>query len=58
MSVIGFCIALGSALGCPELDGESVTLIASGCTTLSAYIIGEGIADAAHTKKQENNGEK
>lgn len=45
MAVIGFLVAVGSAFGCPDIDSESVTLIASGCVALSAYILGEGIAD-------------
>ncbi len=46
-AVIGFAIAVGSALGADELSTESVTLIVSGCAALCAYILGEGIADAS-----------
>ena len=53
MSAIGFFVAIGSAFGAPYLDGERVTLIASGCAALSAYVIGEGIADASHSKEKD-----
>ncbi len=51
-AIIGFCIAVGSAFGVPEIDVESVALIVSGCAALSAYILGEGIADGAKKKDE------
>lgn len=49
-AVIAFFVAIGSAIGFPEIDEESVTLIVSGCAALAAYIIGEGIADSGKGK--------
>lgn len=52
-AIIGFCVAVGAAIGMPEMDEESVMLIASGCAALVAYIIGEGIADCGRYKNEE-----
>ena len=49
-AIVGFCVAIGTAIGCPDIDEESVTLIVSGCAALAAYIIGEGIADSGKAK--------
>ncbi len=45
VAVVGFCAAIATALGCPELSAEQSGVIAAGCAALAAYIIGEGIAD-------------
>lgn len=45
-ALVGFFVAIGTAIGCPDIDEESVTLIVSGCAALAAYVIGEGIADS------------
>ena len=51
MAIIGFCVAVGSAFGFPDMDSEGVMLIASGCAALSAYVVGEGIADGLGKSK-------
>lgn len=51
-AIVGFCVAIGAAIGFPDMDEESVTLIASACAALAAYIIGEGIADAGKYRAQ------
>ena len=58
VSIIGFCVAVGSAFCDVELDNESVTLIASGCAALCAYVIGEGIADASRSSEQKKDNDK
>ena len=55
ISIIGFCVAVGSALGLPDIDSEGVALIASGCAALSAYVIGEGIADGLGKGSQNDS---
>ena len=55
LAIIGFCVAVGSALGFPDMDSEGVALIASGCAALSAYVIGEGIADGFGKGSKDNN---
>ena len=56
-AIVGFCVAIGTAIGFPDIDEESVTLIVSGCAALAAYIIGEGIADAGKGRGQNSNEE-
>lgn len=53
VAIIGFCVAVGSAFGFPEMDREGVLLIASGCAALSAYVVGEGIADGFGNKNKD-----
>lgn len=45
-AVIGFLVSVGTAFFAGEISEETVTLIASGCAALCAYILGEGIADS------------
>ena len=49
-AIVGFVAALGIAIGRPELTAEQTATIIAGCSSLVAYIIGEGIAD--HSKKE------
>lgn len=51
-AAVGFFIAVGAAVFCPDMDEENVKLIMSGCAALVAYIVGEGIADAGKNKKE------
>lgn len=54
-AIVGFAVAVGTALGAPDITEEAVTLIVSGCAALGAYIIGEGIADSG---KGKSNGDE
>lgn len=45
-AVLAFVTAVLSAFGWEDLSGSQVAVIVSGCATLAAYILGEGIADA------------
>ena len=47
MAIIGFLVSVGSAFGYDWINTERVALIISGCVALSAYVLGEGIADSA-----------
>lgn len=55
VAIVGFCVAIGTAIGFPDIDGESVALIASGCTALAAYVIGEGIADVGKGRGNDSD---
>ena len=46
LALFGFASAICAVFGYDELSAEQVGVIAAGCSTLIAYIIGEGIADA------------
>lgn len=48
LSLLGFAASIAVAFGLPELTAEQAGVIAAGCASLAAYIIGEGIADAAN----------
>jgi len=57
-AVIGFITAILVAFGVDDLTIEQVVSVISASAVLIAYIIGEGIADAARLKvegKDENN---
>ena len=54
-ALVGFFVAVGTAIGFPDIDEESVTLIVSGCAALAAYVIGEGIADAGKGRGQQSD---
>ena len=47
LALFGFAGAIFAAFGYEELSSEQVGVIAAGCATLAAYVIGEGIADAS-----------
>lgn len=49
-AVIGFVTAICAAFGIPDLTIEQVIAIITAGASLIAYIIGEGIVDAAREK--------
>ena len=51
LAVIGFVTALLVAFNVDKLAVEQVVAIISALGTLVAYIIGEGMTDAAHIKE-------
>lgn len=61
-AVIGFITALMVAFGVNDLTIEQVVAMITAASTLIAYIIGEGMVDAARinaeiTNKDESDGE-
>lgn len=48
LAVIGFVTAIMVAFNVDKLTVEQVTAVVSAMATLIAYIIGEGMTDAAH----------
>lgn len=57
-AVIGFVTTLLVAFGVPNLQVEQVVAIITAGSTLIAYIIGEGMVDAARIKNEENRKEE
>lgn len=55
-AVIGFVTAILLAFNVSDLTVEQVTAIISASATLIAYIIGEGMVDAARMNKPEKLG--
>ena len=53
VAVIGFVTAIMVALNIEQMTIEQVTAIVSAMATLIAYIIGEGLTDAAHKEETE-----
>lgn len=53
-AVIGFVTAVLVAFGFPDMQIEQVVAIISASATLIAYIIGEGMVDAAREKNKES----
>ena len=53
VAVIGFITAIMVALNIDKMTVEQVTAIVSAMATLIAYIIGEGLTDAAHKEERE-----
>jgi len=51
VAVIGFVTAVMVALNIDKMTAEQVAAIISAMGTLVAYIIGEGMTDAAHIKE-------
>ena len=51
LAVIGFVTAVMVALNIDKMTAEQVAAIISAMGTLIAYIIGEGMTDAAHIKE-------
>ena len=51
-AIISFFVATGMAFFEDFLTEESVSLIISGCASLCAYIVGEGIVDAVRVNKK------
>ena len=53
VAVIGFVTAIMVALNIDKMTAEQVAAIISAMGTLIAYIIGEGLTDAAHIKNDK-----
>ena len=53
LAVIGFVTAVMVALNIDKMTAEQVAAIISAMGTLIAYIIGEGLTDAAHIKNDK-----
>ena len=53
VAVIGFITAVMVALNIDKMTVEQVAAIISAMGTLVAYIIGEGLTDAAHIKNEK-----
>nr|DAJ93106.1 MAG TPA: holin [Caudoviricetes sp.] len=53
VAVGGFITAILVALHIDQMTIEQVTAIVSAMATLIAYIIGEGLTDAAHKEERE-----
>lgn len=53
VAVVGFITAVMVALNIDKMTVEQVAAIISAMGTLVAYIIGEGLTDAAHIKNDK-----
>lgn len=54
-AVITFVTSLLVAFGVPDLTIEQVIAVISAGSVMIAYIIGEGLVDAARVEKENNN---
>lgn len=54
-AVITFVTSLLVAFGVPDLTVEQVIAVISAGSVMIAYIIGEGLVDAARVEKDNNN---
>lgn len=54
-AVIGFITTLLIAFGLPDMTVEQVVAVVSASATLIAYIIGEGMVDAARVEVNEDD---
>lgn len=57
-AVIGFITVLLVAFGVDDLTIEQVVALITAASTLIAYIIGEGMVDAARAGSQSNESEE
>ena len=57
-AVIGFITAMMVAFGVDDLTIEQVVAMITAASTLIAYIIGEGMVDAARIKYESGKDEK
>ncbi len=55
-AIIGFATAVMTAFNVNNLTIEQVVAIITACSTLIAYIIGEGLVDSARINKENDNG--
>ena len=55
VSVVTFVTAILVAFNVPNLTIEQVSAIIMGGASMIAYIVGEGLVDAARIKKGDNN---
>ena len=51
-ALIGFATSMMVAFGVNDLTIEQVIAVITAASTLIAYIVGEGMVDAAHIKKE------
>lgn len=56
-AVVGFVTAILIAFNVDNLTIEQVTAIISACAVLIAYILGEGMVDAARVSGKKGEGE-
>lgn len=56
-AVIGFITTLLIAFGLPDMTVEQVVAVVSASATLIAYIIGEGMVDAARVEVTKDDDE-
>ena len=57
-AVIGFITAMMVAFGVDDLTIEQVVAMITAASTLIAYIIGEGLVDAARINSESGKGEE
>ena len=57
-AVVTFVSAVLVAFGVPDMTVEQVTAIITAGSAMIAYIIGEGLVDAARIKAQNKNEDK
>lgn len=57
-AVIGFITAMMVAFGVDDLTIEQVVAMITAASTLIAYIIGEGMVDAARINSESGKGEE
>lgn len=57
-AVIGFVTAILVAFGIPDLTIEQVVAVITAASTLIAYIIGEGMVDAARINSENEKKEE
>lgn len=55
-AAIGFVTAVMTAFNVNDLTIEQVIAIITACSTLIAYIIGEGLVDSSRAKGETGNG--
>lgn len=56
-AVITFITSILVAFGVPDLTIEQVIAVVSAGSVMIAYIVGEGLVDAARTKESNNESE-
>jgi len=56
-AVVGFVTAILVAFGVDDLTIEQVVALITAASTLIAYIIGEGMVDAARVNSEKGKGE-
>jgi uncharacterized membrane protein len=54
-AIIGFVTAVLTAFNVDNLTIEQVVTIITACSTLIAYIIGEGLVDSARSKEDKTD---
>lgn len=57
-AVVTFVSTVLVAFGVPDMTVEQVTAIITAGSAMIAYIIGEGLVDAARLKSENNNEDK